>query len=136
MASHCLMCGCTEDHACTTPAGPCHWVAVAPHLGLGVCSHCVAPRLDAAVRPEVERFALAMEARLAANDHKSGWRGLSFSHLFSRAIDELDEVARAHLDCNTANTAAEAADAANFCMMIFDNAIHAQGATHEQQKTN
>lgn len=133
MASHCLMCGCTEDHACTTPAGPCHWVAVAPHLGLGVCSHCVAPRLEAAVRPEVERFALAMEARLAANDHKGGWRGLTVVQLFNRAVDELDELGQAYHARDARHTAAEAVDAANFCMMIFDNAIHAQGATNEKQ---
>lgn len=136
MPSHCLMCGCTDDHACTTPAGPCHWVAVHPELGLGVCSHCVAPRLEAAVRPEVERFALAMEAHLAANDHKGGWRGLTVVQLFNRAVDELDELSRAHQDRDIGETAREAVDVANYCMMIFDNAIHTQGATDEQKQTD
>lgn len=22
----CKVCGCTDDHACTTPEGPCHWI--------------------------------------------------------------------------------------------------------------
>jgi len=30
----CRCCGCTEDNACTTEAGPCHWVEV------DLCSAC------------------------------------------------------------------------------------------------
>lgn len=133
MPSHCLLCGCTDDHACTTPAGPCHWVAVNHELGVGVCSHCVAARLDACVRPEVERFALAMESRLAEHEHKGGWRGLSLEQLFSRVVDQLDATAKAHYAEDRAAIARAATDAANYCLMIFDNTIDAQGAPHEKQ---
>jgi hypothetical protein len=31
----CRVCGCTDDHACMTSEGPCHWV------GSDLCSACV-----------------------------------------------------------------------------------------------
>lgn len=32
----CRVCGCTDDKACHTPDGPCHWVAA------DLCSACLA----------------------------------------------------------------------------------------------
>jgi hypothetical protein len=32
----CIGCGCTDERACMTPAGPCHWVSEDPPI----CSAC------------------------------------------------------------------------------------------------
>lgn len=37
----CRVCGCTQNQACVTDAGPCHWVA--PDL----CSGCAAEQFEA-----------------------------------------------------------------------------------------
>jgi hypothetical protein len=83
--------------------------------------------LDALVRPEVLAFALAMEAKLKANDHKGGWQSMTITELVKRLRDELSELRWAishdegsghgltHFDIPS-----EAADVANFAMMIFD----------------
>lgn len=80
------------------------------------------------LRPEVLRFALIMERQLRANDAKPGWDGDAADDLFARAEEELIElgaVLRASRDPNDARMrrreiAREAADIANFCMMIAD----------------
>ena len=41
-------------------------------------------------RPEVQAFAVAMEEKLRANDHKGGWKGCCPLWLFQRAEDELE----------------------------------------------
>ncbi|WP_398457459.1 hypothetical protein [Sphingomonas albertensis] len=78
------------------------------------------------VRPEVRAFALLMEKQLKANDHKSGWKDDDPKALIGRLIDETHEL------IDVANTPAtrpraalkrmgqEAADVANFAMMIAD----------------
>lgn len=38
----CEGCGCTEDHACVTAHGPCHWVSTEPPI----CSACVDDVVD------------------------------------------------------------------------------------------
>jgi len=126
--SHCLNCGCTEDHACTDERGtPCHWIFEARELGVGVCSNCATPRLEATVRPEVATFARIMEARLAANDHKGGWQGMTSRALFNRIVEEADELltelALPEVLCNPLAIAIEAADVANFALMIADNEL-------------
>lgn len=35
----CRVCGCTQNNACLTPAGPCHWVE------RDLCSGCASPGL-------------------------------------------------------------------------------------------
>lgn len=48
-ARRCTYCQCTDDAACSTPAGPCHWVSLDPP----VCSNpaCVALQQAAAAVP-------------------------------------------------------------------------------------
>jgi hypothetical protein len=36
----CRGCGCTDDRACITPAGPCAWVLMDVEIPTGVCSVC------------------------------------------------------------------------------------------------
>ncbi len=74
------------------------------------------------VRREVQAFALLMEERLAANDHKSHWSGCTINYLLQRLCDESIELERAHMEdaTNGARIAHEAADVANFAMMVAD----------------
>lgn len=76
-------------------------------------------------RSEVRAFACLMEERLRANDHKQHWRGCSLDYLMSRLdeeIGELQEVIDIYEECgeDPPNLADEAADTANFAMMIAD----------------
>lgn len=72
------------------------------------------------LRPEVQRFAELMELRLRANDHKPGWKQDILPALFRRLQQEAAELDGA-IDFGTADEIArEAADVANFAMMIAD----------------
>jgi len=74
------------------------------------------------VRREVREFALAMEAKLAANDHKGGWKQDGAFSLFGRLVEESGELSDA-LIATTAEPRRvlhEAVDVANFAMMIAD----------------
>ena len=93
-----------------------------------------AERMRAAVnvRPEVLAFARAMEERLRANDHKGGWTTAKRGYLVKRLEEEAYELSRSLVDSwiyldageQTAEHRAavlhEAADVANFAMMIAD----------------
>jgi NTP pyrophosphatase (non-canonical NTP hydrolase) len=87
-------------------------------------------------RPEVVAFADAMERQLRANDHKGGWRDEHHDDLLARLREETEELAGV-LDLGQGNSAhfypndpngpkwsdevrREAADVANFAMMIAD----------------
>lgn len=51
------------------------------------------------VRPEVAAFAVAMERKLRANDHKGGWKGEAPHHMVARICDETAElIASLHHD--------------------------------------
>jgi NTP pyrophosphatase (non-canonical NTP hydrolase) len=84
---------------------------------LGVGKHNV-------LRPEVLKFALAMEGELKANDHKGGWKDSHFAWLLSRLTEELSELAGEVYKFpkvkNPKLITKEAADVANFAMMIAD----------------
>lgn len=75
-------------------------------------------------RPAVVDFAHAMEARLAANDHKGGWKEDSPAQLHARLVEEIAELEGEHSvrseRWNPRRILAEAADVANFAMMIAD----------------
>jgi NTP pyrophosphatase (non-canonical NTP hydrolase) len=69
----------------------------------------------------VKEFALEMEKKLKANEHKPGWSDCEMTHLFRRLEEELRELIRAIAtleDCN--KVISEAADVANFAMMVAD----------------
>lgn len=78
-------------------------------------------------RPEVQAFADLMEARLRANDHKPGWKGDDPWSLMDRLFQEARKLGSellphpgVKLAVRRARIGAEAADVANFAMMIAD----------------
>lgn len=78
-------------------------------------------------RPEVRAFADLMEAKLRANDHKPGWKTDHPLDLLSRMRQEVGELgqelvagSRTTRDAHQLRVGAEAADVANFAMMIAD----------------
>lgn len=84
-------------------------------------------------RIAVESFADLMEQRLSKNDHKGGWEDESNKYLIERIEEELEELKEAIIAVETNNSSwlrqqlyksirDEAADVANFAMMIADNA--------------
>jgi NTP pyrophosphatase (non-canonical NTP hydrolase) len=79
-----------------------------------------------ATRPWVAAFADEMEAKLAQNRHKGdreGWINDSRTALIARLNEEVRELMRACQNAGTTQDAAvisEAADVANFAMMIAD----------------
>lgn len=85
------------------------------------------------VRKEVAAFALLMEEVLKANDHKGDWKEASMDELLylvdgeltevSEAIDPYEEALSAGEDTTlvSKHLGKEAADIANYAMMIADN---------------
>lgn len=69
------------------------------------------------VRPQVARFALAMEQKLRENDWKGGWQEMEDWEVFDRIDEEVQELKLA----GTETLLGEAADVANFCMFYADN---------------
>lgn len=76
------------------------------------------PMLD--VRPEVADFALLMERRLRENDWKKGWKDDNPHLLACRCLEEITELSRALIRGDDFGAVSEAADVANFAMMIAD----------------
>jgi hypothetical protein len=91
------------------------------------------------LRPEVEAFAQLMEQKLRENDHKGGWDDCDVDWLLTRMDEESRELAKCRFeearaivgvgpymitregrDAARRNIGAEAADVANFAMMIAD----------------
>lgn len=80
-------------------------------------------------RPEVRWFARKMEERLRANDHKGGWNNCDTEWLLGRLNEEVEELESefdrkersGHAILRPESIAREAADVANFAMMIADN---------------
>ena len=75
------------------------------------------------LRSEVQAFATAMEHQLRLNDYKGGWEGTTLNYLSRRLTMELKELRRTMKEKLRDNPAvvSEAADVANFAMMIADN---------------
>lgn len=109
-----LLASCTVSAATTTP---------------------VAPSTDAGSgwRPEVRAFADLMEQTLRKNDHKGTWKGEARLWLLSRLREEVQELEEAISYAQSYDTSdrgarinpwgavgREAADVANFAMMIAD----------------
>ena len=75
------------------------------------------------VRPEVSRFAGLMEAQLIKHDDKLGWKNEYIKFLFDRLIEEaneLFELLKSPAVVDPVRIGEEAADVANFAMMIAD----------------
>ncbi len=71
------------------------------------------------LRPEVLRFAEAMERKLRKNDYKSGWKDCDLFYLEDRLKKELSEFMKT-LANQSNRMEGEAADVANFLMMLVD----------------
>jgi NTP pyrophosphatase (non-canonical NTP hydrolase) len=71
-------------------------------------------------RKEVVTFADAMEAKLRANDHKSHWSNADLQYLSMRLTQEREELRRAVENGDPDEVLKEAADVANFAMMVAD----------------
>ena len=77
------------------------------------------------IRPEVMRFAEAMERKLKLNDYKGGWKGrdgrahwaMPPEELLDRAEKEFEELKSCDIDNDVLD---EAADVANYLMMMCD----------------
>ncbi len=72
------------------------------------------------LRPEVLAFAHLMEQQLRANDHKPGWKNDRPKPLVDRLREETEELIVAILDHGPEQIGKEAADVANFALMIAD----------------
>ncbi len=71
----------------------------------------------------VIRFVDVMLEKLDENRHKGHWRDMSQKWLLNRLRQETGELRRAVEGGNATEIAREAADVANFAMMIADNAL-------------
>jgi NTP pyrophosphatase (non-canonical NTP hydrolase) len=72
------------------------------------------------LRPEVALFALEMERKLQENDHKGGWSRCTKQYLSMRLTQEREELRRAVERGDPNDIRREAADVANFAMMLAD----------------
>lgn len=72
------------------------------------------------IRPEVAWFAGRMEQKLRNNDHKGGWQKDTLDALFKRVLEEVEELRGVVKSRKSAHIIDEAADVANFCMMLAD----------------
>jgi len=85
------------------------------------------------MRGEVVWFAEHMEGQLRENDHKGvdGWKTMSLKWLMHRLRQEINELERAI--AGEKNVIEEAADVANFAMMIADNFSHSLERIQEDE---
>jgi NTP pyrophosphatase (non-canonical NTP hydrolase) len=88
---------------------------------INVPGNTTPPEIQQRWRPEVIAFADAMEAKLRANDYKGGWESLTPDWLVARMLQEMGELALAVAgEIGGGEVLYEAADVANFAMMIAD----------------
>ena len=84
------------------------------------------------LRPEVRKFAEAMELNLRRHDStkggSEGWHEMSISYLYRRSKEELMELASSILE-ESPSVLNEAADCANFLMMLVDVCLMSGGYT-------
>ena len=69
----------------------------------------------------VEDFSIHMKHKLLLTRHRPHWKNCSLQFLFDRLILEVDELQDAIENSDSKSTIREAADVANFAMMIADN---------------
>jgi len=80
-----------------------------------------------ALRPELKWFAIQMELKLRANDHKQHLKDGSMDYLIMRLGQEIGELLEAIQKGDPDEIVKESADGSNFLMMIADNAEHVGG---------
>lgn len=69
----------------------------------------------------IDRFREDMLRKLRANCHKPHWRTADFASLYTLLCRKVMELAAAHKAADTMAIINEAADVANFAMMMADN---------------
>ncbi len=84
------------------------------------------------IRNEIMQFAEEMEIKLRENDHKGGWEHCNYSSLIEKLEQEIQEIKELFTckECSAdtpypssyLELIREAADVANYAMMIADNA--------------
>lgn len=79
-----------------------------------------------AVRPDLQRFFDAMVYKLRRNAHKGNWEDLELGRAFELMHGEIKELATAIDEGNSAEIVFEAADVANFALMIANITLRAQ----------
>lgn len=79
--------------------------------------------IDAAIAD----FVIHMKHKLLLNRHQGHWRGVSVGELRSRLELEVSELDDALMRGERKGIVREAADVANFCMMIADKAQWLEG---------
>lgn len=72
------------------------------------------------LRPQLRDFANRMEHKLRQNDHKGGWQDCASDWLLRRLEEELQELRIALATGTLLDVEEEAADVANFAMMLAD----------------
>lgn len=77
-----------------------------------------------APREVVRWFSRLMEAKLQQNDHRGGWRQCEDSYLMGRLQSCVLDLAVAIRKANGTLILLQAADVANFAMMVADNRRH------------
>ena len=72
----------------------------------------------------LQRFMTVMKRKLKENERKGGWHGKDWEYLLQQAREELNELHELlkRGDAKPKQVAREAADVANSCYMIADNA--------------
>lgn len=82
-------------------------------------------------RQQVVAFAGAMERKLRQNDHKGGWLGMNNGSIMARIQQELTELTEALASKDRTRIRDEAADVANFLMMLCQNNKALDGTANE-----
>ncbi len=75
------------------------------------------------MRRELEIFSGIMELKLGLNDHKGGWENVGLEDLMEKLKGEVNELADAMEREPDMNILFEAADVANYAMMIAWNVM-------------
>lgn len=82
----------------------------------------IPPELDGQ-RPHIQRFFDAMVFKLAKNAHKGTWEKAGFDTARKKLSGEIDELDEAMANGNVIEIILEAADVANFALILADIAI-------------
>ena len=75
----------------------------------------------------VELFSNNMYIKLRENAHKAHWNTVTTEWLLNRCMEEFEELKEALANEDPGEIAREAADVANFAMMIADNVRNGNG---------
>lgn len=73
------------------------------------------------VRPEVKKFAIAMEKRLRENDFKGGWNEEKPEYFVNKIIKHLRRLNNDVIYIDLHYSKIECINVSNYCMMLYDN---------------